>query len=174
MMFADETGFGFRDRPATTWAEVGKTPVLRREDKRRGLTCFCALTTSGKLYTIYFHGSINGERIVVALKHIRRYLKGPLTLIWDQLKAHSAKPVKDYLAEDTLIEVEPLPAYSPELNPEEYCHGYVKERLRNAAPYTVEELLESVEHEFNRLRRRPKLLQSFFAHAGIPIINQSG
>lgn len=166
-MFVDEVGFGFRDRPATTWGAVGHTPVLRREDKRRGVSCFCGLTLSGKLYTIYFRGSINADRVLIALKHIRRYVKGPLILIWDQLSAHTAKTVRQYVAEDTGIEVEILPAYSPELNPEEYCHGYVKERLRNAAPYSVQELLESVEREFNRLRRRPKLLRSFFAHAGL-------
>ena len=52
IMFADEFAVSFCDRPATTWGAVGLTPVLRREDKRRGLSCFCGLTVSGKLYTV--------------------------------------------------------------------------------------------------------------------------
>jgi len=172
-MFADEVGFSFRDRPATTWGAVGRTPVLKREDKRRGLSCFCALTTSGKLYTIYFKESIKGEHVVVALRYIRRYVKGPVILIWDGLKAHKARTVKDYLCQDKLIDVEELPPYSPELNPEEYCHGYAKERMRNSTPHNEQELLACAEREFNRIRRRPKLMQSFFAHAKLSIINQS-
>jgi transposase len=147
--------------------------VLRREDKRRGLSCFCALTNTGKLYTIYFKGSINGERIVTALRHLRRYQKGPVILIWDSLTAHTSKVVKEHLANDTLIDVEVLPSYSPELNPEEYCHGYAKKRMRNATPLNEQELLQCAEREFNRIRRRPKLMQSFFAHAKLSIINQS-
>ncbi|MBS1910449.1 MAG: transposase [Bacteroidetes bacterium] len=173
-MFADEFGLSFRDRLATTWAAAGSTPVLRREDKRRGLSCFCGLTTTGKVYTVYFHGSIDGACVVVALRHIRRYVNGPLTLIWDRLSAHRGPEVRAYLKEDREITVVELPAYSPELNPEEYCHGYAKERLRNSTPVDAEELLMNAEREFNRMRRRPKLLMSFFARAGIPLINQSG
>lgn len=174
IMSADEFSVSFRDRPATTWAAVGRTPIVRREDKRRGLSCFCGLTVSGKLYTIYFPGSIDAEGVVVALRYIRRYLKGPVILIWDRLSAHRSGAVRNYLVEDGQMEVELLPAYSPELNPEEYCHGYAKERMRNSTPRTVEELLSCIEREFVRIRRRPKLMRSFFALAKIPIINLSG
>ena len=153
---------------------MGQTPVLRREDKRRGFSCFCALTDSGKLYTIYFKGSIDGPRCVEALRCVRRYQKGPATLIWDGLKVHTSTIVKQYLATDPLLEVEVLPSYSPDVNPEEYCHGYVKERVRNATPADDDELLACVEREFNRIRRRPNLLRSFFQHAGVPVINRSG
>jgi transposase len=173
-MFADEFGLSFRDRVATTWGAIGQTPILRREDKRRSISCFCGVTTTGKLYTVYFHGSINGERIVSALRYIRRYLTGRLILIWDGLSAHKSSVVKQYLRSDPLMEVIGLPPYSPELNPEEYCHGYVKERIRNSTPKDEQELLQLAEREFNRVRRRPKLLLSFFAHAKVPVINLSG
>ena len=167
IIFCDEFGLSFRDRLATTWAKTGQTPVLRREDKRRGLSCFCGLTTSGKIYTVYFPGAIDGACVASALRHIRRYLKGPLIVICDRLAAHRSKPVRDLLAEDRQIEMEFLPAYSPQLNPEEYCHGYAKERVRNSLPRTLDELLRGIEQEFNKMRRRPKLIDSFFAHANI-------
>lgn len=128
IVFADEFSVSFRDRVATTWAPMGSTPVLRREDKRRGLSCFCALTTTGKIYTVYFDGSIGGDQLVVALKYLRRYVKGVVILICDRLRAHTCAAVEGYLDEDTNMEIELLPPYSPELNPEEYCHGYAKER----------------------------------------------
>ena len=174
IIFCDEFSVSFRDPVATTWALTGRTPVLKREDKRRGLSCFCGLTTTGKIYTIYFQGSINGEGIVVALRHIRRYLKGPVIIVWDRLSAHRCPAVREYLAEDGQIDVEFLPAYSPELNPEEYCHGYAKKQVRNSTPQNVDELLRGIEHQFDRIRRRPRLIRSFFAHAGLSLINLSG
>jgi transposase len=163
----DEFAVGFRDRLTTTWGATGQTPVLRREDKRRGLSCFCGLTSGGRIYTIYFAGSIDRTRVVESLRHIRRYVKGRLIIIWDRLAAHRSPAVREYLSNDRQIDVEFLPAYSPELNPEEYCHGYAKNRWRNAAPNNVNELLRGIENEFQRIRRRPKLIQSFLAHAGL-------
>ena len=63
------------------------------------------------------------------------------------------------------IVVEWLPSYAPELNPEEYCHGNVKERMCNRQPDTVGEIEEQVNRSFDCLSRRPDLLFSFFHHA---------
>ncbi len=109
------------------------------------MSCFCGLTTTGKVYTVYFKGSIDGECIVMALRHIRRYLKGPVTLIWDRLSAHRSPAFKHYLSRDRRLVVEQLPAYSPDLNPEEFCHGYVKERLPNSTPKNEDGLLRLAE-----------------------------
>ena len=37
-------------------------------------------------------------------------------------------------------QLEPLPPYAPELNPEELCNGAVKQELQNAVPGAVAEL----------------------------------
>lgn len=131
------------------------------------------MTTGGRIYTIYFEKSIDAPRLVRCLKTLRRYLKGPMIIIWDRLATHRSKYVRQFIETDAQIELEFLPAYSPELNPEEYCHGYAKERVRNSVPCNVDELLYCIEHEFIRIRRRPKLIQSFFAHARISLINLS-
>ena len=123
---------------------------------------------------MYFPHSIDAAGVVKALRHIRRYIKQPLIVICDRLRAHTAPVVRQYLAEDGRIEMELLPAYSPELNPEEYCHGYAKEQLRNSTPRTLAELVKNIKGQFSKIRQRPKLIRSFFAHAGIPLINLSG
>ena len=55
------------------------------------------------------------------------------------------------------------------MNPEEYCHGNVKERMRNQQPDAAEEIKQQGNRGFNRLGRRPDLLLSFFRHAGLNI-----
>jgi hypothetical protein len=67
------------------------------------------------------------------------------------------------------IMVEELPAYAPELNPEEYSHGNVKQHLKNVRPSTKTEIRASLDRGFQRLRRRPDLLLSFFHAAGLGV-----
>ena len=74
-----------------------------------------------------------------------------------------------YLYEHPEIMIEELPAYAPQLNPEEYCHGNVKQHLKNARPTTKEEIRSMLNRGFARLRRRPDLLLGFFHTAGLSV-----
>jgi hypothetical protein len=54
-------------------------------------------------------------------------LRGPFAVIWDRHKIHSrAKAVKAYLAKHPEIAVEDLPAYAPQLNPDEWVWNWTK------------------------------------------------
>ncbi len=66
-------------------------------------------------------------------------------------------------------QLEELPADAPQLNPEEYCHGNVKQRLENARPASKEEIRTMLDRGFARLRRRPDLLLGFFHTAGLSV-----
>jgi transposase len=77
--------------------------------------------------------------------------------------------VQEFLTAHPEVHLELLPPYAPELNPEEYCHGYVKQQLRTYTPATVQELQDWVERGFRRVRRRPKLRLSLFHHAGLSL-----
>jgi transposase len=167
IVFVDETGFGFLSRLAPTWAPVGHTPLLRRTSRRRELSVFICLTLSGKLYKRHFTHAIGGEDVVLGLRHLRRQVRGPLILIWDRLNAHRAKSVTHYLASEPEIRVEWLPAYAPDLNPEEHVHGNIKQHLRNATPETVGAIRRQVDRGFARLRQRPDILLRFIRHAGL-------
>lgn len=94
------------------------------------------LTLSGKIYKRHFAHAIGAADILVALRHFQRHIARPMIIIWDRLNAHRAIIVKDYVAAHPDLEVEWLPPYAPDLNPEEGCHGNVKQHLRNAAPVT--------------------------------------
>ncbi len=140
-MFWDEFGFSFQESLAATWARRGKRPVFRRVTKeRRALSTAVALTLSGKII-----------------------------LIWDRARIHRSKITKVYLQNHPEIRMEELPAYAPELNPEEYCHGNVKQGLKNARPACQQEMCSMLDRGFARLRRRPDLLLSFFHAAGLSV-----
>ena len=169
IVFVDETGFSLRAKTGTTWAPRGQTPILRRVSKRRELSTVIGLTLSGKIYKRHFEHAIGAVEILEALQHFQRHIPGPMIIIWDRLNAHRAVIVKGYMAVHPEMTVEWLPPYAPDLNPEEGCHGNVKQPLRNAIPESLSAIRTQVDRGFARLRRRPDLLLGFFRHAGLAV-----
>lgn len=169
-MFWDEFGFSFQESLAPTWAVRGKRPLFRRVTKeRRALSTAVALTLSGKIYKRHFEGSVNSKKLIETLEHVRRQISGKFILIWDRARIHRSKITEAYLQNHPDILIEELPAYAPELNPEEYCHGNVKQGLKNARPTRRKEIRSLLDRGFARLRRRPDLLLSFFHAAGLSV-----
>ena len=154
-------------KTASTWAPKGQPPILRRVSKRRVLSTAVALTTNGRLLKCHFDHAVKGPDVIVALRHFRRYLHGPLIIIWDRLTAHKDGEVQKWVADDADLYVEWLPSYAPDLNPEEGCNANIKARLRNATPENEEQLRQLVDRAFDQLRKRPDIIQSFFKHAGL-------
>jgi hypothetical protein len=128
-----------------------------------------ALTLSGKMYKRHVEHAMNGAGILLALRHFQRYIAGPMIIIWDRLNAHRAVIVQEYIAAHPELEVEWLPPYAPDLNPEEGYHGHVKQHLRNAAPMNTSDIRVQVDRGVARLRQRPDLLLGFFRHAGLNV-----
>jgi hypothetical protein len=169
IVFVDETGFSFRAKTGTTWAPRGQTPILRRVSKRREWSTVIGLTWSGKIYKRHVAPPIGATDMLVALQHFQRHISRPMIIIWDRLNAHRAVIVQDYVAAHPDIELEWLPPYAPYVNPEEGCHGNIKQHLRNAAPATTHDIRVQVDRGVARLRQRPDLLLGFFRHAGLSV-----
>lgn len=167
-MFEDEFGVSYAEPVSFTWAPKGQTPRLKRLTKfRRETSTMIGLTISGKIYKRHFDGSINSEKVIIGLGHFRRQIKGPFIVVWDQARAHKSKLVQVFLQEHPEIHSEHLPAYAPELNPEEYCHGNAKRRMKNAIYQSKAEIRSALDQGFSRLRKRPDILLGFFRHAGL-------
>jgi transposase len=169
-VFWDEFGFSFQEQLATTWARRGKRPIFRRVTKqRRALSTAVALTLSGKIYKRHFEGSVNSGSLITTLEHVQRQIPGKIILIWDRASIHKSKETNAYLRDRPEILVEELPAYAPQLNPEEYCHGNVKQRLKNARPKSKENIRSMLDRGFARLRHRTDLILGFFHTAGLSV-----
>jgi transposase len=170
----DETGHSFRQRPGTTWAPRGAPPVLRRVSKRREVSSIVAVTPDGRLYARHFRGSISSQRVVSALRHFRRKVGAPLLVVWDRLNAHRARRTAAFLAARPRdFAVAYLPAYAPDLKPEEPCNACAKRAMANALPDSVADLHRLARREFRRLQRRPELIVGCFRHAGLPVTRLS-
>lgn len=132
------------------------------------MSAIAGLSFSGFCFQLYV-GSIKSPEVVDFLICLRRHIKTPLLIVWDRLPAHRSKLVKEYL--DTLgglIEVDYLPAYAPELNPVEYIWAYWKQHeLPNFCPKDYWQLGEVARRSLRRMRRRPRLVPSFWKQASL-------
>ena len=170
----DETGHTFRARVGPTWAPRGHPPLLRRVSQRREVSSIAALVAPldgpARLYARHFPGAIHGKQVITALRYFRRRIGRPVVIVWDRLNAHRAKLVQAFVAaHPDDYQLEWLPAYAPELNPEELCNGAVKREMLNALPASVGALRHQARRSFLRLGRCPDQLAGFFHHAGLPV-----
>ncbi len=129
-----------------------------------------AITPDGRLYARHFRTSISSRCVILALRYVRRKIGTPLLVVWDRLNAHRSRATMDFVsahAQDFVVAY--LPAYAPELNPEEQCNAFVKRAMENALPGSVADLHRLARLEFARLQRRPEMIVSFFQHAGLSV-----
>ncbi len=114
--------------------------------------------------------NVRGPDVVAFLRQLRRHVQRPLLVVWDRAQGHDrAAVVRGYVATQPGIETVSLPAYAPELNPDERVWGHVKYgRLANYAPADTAAQRRAVTAELRRLRRRPDLLAAFIHHADDP------
>lgn len=118
--FGDEAGVRTDHHSGTTWAPVGQTPVVQVTGERAGLNMISAVSPRGALMFDLFFGRFNAEVFVEFLKKLMHDAPGPVFLILDNLSVHKARVVKDYVDSlDGRLKLFFLPAYSPELNPDE-------------------------------------------------------
>jgi transposase len=95
-----------------------------------------------------------------------------LLVIWDGSPIHRRGGVKDFVTGTRgEVRLEALPSYAPDLNPwDEGGWNHLKNvQLRNVVSRDLEELHEQFHLAVHRLRHKPRMVQSFFAQAGLAI-----
>jgi transposase len=174
IVFLDESGFQLNPSVRRTLAPRGQTPVLEAWDRRDRISAISGVTLSPVRARpgLYFdllpvNRTVHAEQVVAFLRELRRQLRGPFTVIWDRHRIHSkAKAVQAYLAEHPEIVVEDLPAYAPQLNPDEWVWSWTKYgRLSNLAAWDTDQLWDWIIEALIELKFRPDLLNGFIQDA---------
>ena len=172
LVFVDESGFYLLPAILRTYAPVGETPILKVFHTRDHLSMMSAITPQGWLFTRTRYEALNGMDSVHFLTHLRSQTRRKLLVIWDGSPLHRNTDVRDYLANAAAkhIHLERLPAYAPDLNPDEGTWRHLKRvELANVCCADLLDLHSHVCSAVSRLRRKPHIIQSFFAQAGLPI-----
>lgn len=161
--FADESGIRSDHHAGTSWAPVGKTPVVKATGARYGLNTLSAVNALGHFRFMTVEGRVNAGVFRDFLKRLITGMDRKIFLIVDGHPAHKAKLVKRFVQDNAeAIELFFLPPYAPELNPDELAWARIKTRIAKATAQTKEELKAMVERTMHRLQKMPQIVASFF------------
>jgi transposase len=178
LVFLDESGFMLTPSVRRTWAPSGQTPVLQAWDRRDRISAISSISVSPKNRRLNLHfdflpdnTNVHAEDVVAYLRRLKAQLKSPLTVVWDGSKVHDrSKLVQEFLAQHPEIRTEKLPAYAPEMNPDELVWAWTKYgRLPNLAAENCDWLRDYLFTEFEYVKRHPELLQSFIEKTDLPL-----
>lgn len=164
-MFIDEAGFYLLPALVRTYAPCGPTPILCVPLSWDHLSAISAITPMGKLYVMTQDSPFDGAAIVRFLKHLLRQIVGKLLIIWDRLPAHRGQAVKDFLAQGGTqrIHLQQLPAYAPDLNPDEGIWRYLKTvEMKNLCCHDLAELTSELRKAIARLRHKSDVILACF------------
>ena len=151
-----------------TYAPVGKTPLLRCKLSRDHLSVIGAITPAGRLLFNIQEKAFNSGGIIAFLEHLKKYVPGKMLLIWDGAPIHRSRALKAYLSENEpgRFHLESLPAYAPEVNPQESVWRSLKHReLKNLCCKDLTHLRQELLCAIKRLRHRTKSILNCFAYA---------
>lgn len=128
--FVDEAAVRSDAHRGWTWGKVGETPVVRASGGRFGLKLISAVTLRGDLRFRFIEGKMNAARLIQFLKKLRKDAGRPIIVIADHARYPRSKETQEFIeAEADSILMAFLPAYSPELNPDEPVWNHAKARL---------------------------------------------
>lgn len=125
--FADEAGIRADHHAGTTWAPVGRTPVVKATGARYSINMISAVTAKGALRFAVYEGNTNAEVFIDFCKRLLHDTVGPVYLVVDGHPAHRATATTQFVAStDGRLKLVFLPGYSPELNSDEWVWRNVK------------------------------------------------
>lgn len=161
--FADEAGLRSDYHAGTTWAPLGQTPIVKATGARHSLNMVSAISAQGRLRFSTFTGSFTAERFIEFCKKLLHDTDGPVYLVVDGHPTHKAKAVKKFV-ETTggRLTLFTLPAYSPQLNPDEWVWKNVKcDRVGRTSVTSAEEFKAKIVSALRRLQNMPRLVRAF-------------
>jgi transposase len=169
IVWVDEAGFYLLPGLVRTYAPRGQTPILWVPCSRDHLSVISGLTHGGRLLLQIRERAFRGPAVVQFLQHLLRQIPGKLLVIWDGAPIHRAQPIKDFLAQGAAarLQLEQLPGYAPDLNPDEGIWHYLKHvELRNLCCADLHELRFELNLAVKRLRHKHHVLRGCVAECG--------
>lgn len=172
ILFADQSGFYLLPTVVRTYAPVGQTPILEEHLSHDHLSVMSGITLEGRLLMIEQARAFKGPDVVRFLKHALSQIPGKLLIIWDGSPIHRSKAVKEFLAQGAAsrVRLEQLPAYAPELNPDEGVFKHLKcVELKNLCCQNIGELRKELRKAKERLRHKVDVILGCIRQPGFEV-----
>lgn len=163
IFFGDEAGVRSDHHAGTTWGEQGETPVVTGTGARFTINMISAVSSKGALRFMTVRGGVGARVFVTFLKRFLLGAKRPLFLILDGHPSHRSKLVREFVASmKGKLRIFFLPAYSPQLNPDELVWNNVKNRVGRSFIAGPIDLQKRVHSQMRWLQKNPSVVRNFF------------
>ena len=143
--------------PGTTWAPVGRTPVVATTGDRFGVNLISAVTAKGKLRFAAYDGNLNGR--CSSTSAVGCSTTAPVRCFWSwtAIRCTAPRPSRQFAAATKgRLRLFFLPGYAPELNPDEWVWKNVKhDRIGRAGVTGPEDLKAKALAALHRLQKLP-------------------
>jgi transposase len=160
----DEMGLRSDHAVGRSFAPRGRTPTIVLTGQRFGCNVISAITNRGRLNFRVFRGSFTTKVYLDFLKRLVKQAPRKPFVIADGHPVHKSAAVQRWLEENAhRLRHFLLPAYSPELNPDEYLNQDVKSNaVGRRRPTHAAELIQNVRGYLAGTQRMPQIVQSYF------------
>ena len=170
--FADEAGVRSDYHAGTTWAPVGRTPIVRTTGARHSVNLISAVTAQGALRFAAYEGTFTSATFIDFCQRLLHDADRPVFLVVDGHPTHRSRAVQDFVASTNgRLRLFLLPGYSPELNPDEWVWKNIKaDRVGRAGVTGADDLKAKAVSALHRLQKLPHLIRGFFADSNLRYI----
>ena len=169
--FVDEVGVQTSDQIGTSYAPEGETPVLEVPKTHIEQDVISSVTPDGDLLYWAFPNTMNAEKFITFLEHLVSEASGKIIVFADRHPAHEAQAVEDWLkGREAQIELEWLPRYAPESNPDEFLNNDLKQVLKNEPmPKSVSAFRETICNILDWIASAPDRVKGYFEQTKIDL-----
>lgn len=162
--WGDEMGLRSDHQAGRSYSRKGKTPVIPGTGKRFGCNMISSITNRGTLRFMVFTQRFTAAVFLTFLKRLIQSVSHKVYLIVDGHPVHKAQRVKRWVEEHAgQIQLIFMPAYSPELNPDEYLNHDVKANAVGRRRATgQDDLVANVRGYLRSTQKQPHIVRKFF------------
>jgi transposase len=178
LMLLDESGLLMAPLRRRSWSLRGHPSQIKEKAGHREKVSVVGglwLTPSRDRLHFAFQTLVNDyfSNVEVAefLSGALQWLTEPLVVLWDRGNMHKGDPISELVAQfPGRLELEPLPAHAPMLNPVEQVWTWLKYgRLCNFPPPDAQRLNEMVIRELEAIREDQERLRNFSHASDLPL-----
>jgi transposase len=171
IFYLDEANVSLLPTAGKTWSPMGAPTTVKVTGNRGSVSIISAISGVGKLY-FNLHDQnkrYRADDIITFLRNMMlEYPKRHLTIIMDRAPCHTAKKVKEFVADTPKLDVVYLPPRSPDLNPDEKVWAHLKHvELAGHQAKSTKELKRLARKKLNRIKKDPKKIKGIFMRSNI-------
>lgn len=158
--WGDERGLRSDHVTGTSYAPVGRTPVVRATGQRFGCNRISAITNKGALAFMVFQGKFKAPVFLAFMQRLLKQVVGKIDLIVDGHPVHKSGTAMRFAAtHSSRLRLIRVPGYCPELTPDELLNQDVKTNgLGKSRPTNRTELMAIARSHLYRRQKQPQVI----------------